>query len=65
MASLASGGASWGGGCGWDSHSLAFPGTAGSVPRLPAFQRLPWELLASPLGPFSTREWGVRRRKRM
>lgn len=25
--SLASGVASWGGGCGWDSHSLAFPGT--------------------------------------
>lgn len=25
--SLASGVASWGRGCGWDSHSLAFPGT--------------------------------------
>lgn len=58
LGSLASGGPSWGGGCGWDSHGLAFPGTAGPVPRLPAFQRLPWELLASLLSPFSAREGG-------
>lgn len=60
LGSPASGSSSWGGGCGWDSRSLAFPGTAGSVPRLPAFRRLPWELLASPQPCLC--QWGERRK---
>lgn len=39
--------------------------TAGSVPRLPAFQRLPWELPASPLSPFPAKWVGGEREKRM
>ena len=38
---------------------------AGSVPRLPAFQRLPWELPASPLSPFPAKGVGGEREKRM
>ena len=39
--------------------------TAGSVPRLPAFQGLPWELPASPLSPFPAKEVGGEWEKRM
>ena len=64
--SLASGVASWGGVCGWDSHSLAFPGTdcgvCSQAPSIPATPLGATGLSSQPLLCQGVRE---RKRKRM